>query len=357
MNDGPAEVDRSALRPTSSSGRTFFGFLVLTLLAAVLLGQLTGQDTSRLPSVAVAPRTGVLGQTAALGPFAVPDLATSPDFGTSPDFTRPQKDRPIGVASLQPCQVDVGGLVLGDPPPVSGWSLERYDCNAPSGPWSLVIRSTGGRFGVDGAVVTFPVRGSSTGQPLTKPPGARWYPALARLVWPLGGSYAQIVGDQERSTLADLAMRITVEAGKPHLKSPESLTTQHGFVAAMTIPYASALVHEMRYRASDLRQETKFGDANLYTGVLTGAAVESEAYQVHARAAGLVRGRPAIYVAVPGSHRTLAWEPVPGEVMYIGVSGAETTSTRVTIEALRALADTGKAVTATQWLTKDHLRG
>jgi hypothetical protein len=359
MNDGPTGVDRSALRPTSSSGRTFFGLLVLTLLAAVLLGQLTGQDPSRLPSVAVAPRTGALGPTAALGPFSVPDLATSPDFGTSPDFTRnPRRDPPIGVESLQPCQVRVGGLVLGDPRLVPGWSLERWDCDAPKGPWSLVIRRTGQHLGVAGAVVTFPVGRPRTGQLVTRPQGARWDPALRRLVWPLAGSYAQIVGGQGVAGLADLAMGVTLGAGRPQLESVKIPKTLKGFAATATIPYGSTVVHEMRYRASDLGQESTFGDGNIYTGVLSGASFESEAYQVRTTPAGLVRGRPAIYVEVPGGHGTLAWEPVPGEVMYIGFSAAQTKQARANfVEALRALADHGKALTANQWLTKDQQVG
>ena len=55
-----------------------------------------------------------------------------------------------------------------------------------------------------------------------------------------------------------------------------------------------------------------------------------------------------------GGNGTLAWEPSPGVVAYVGWSGAETTAKAVT--ALRTLAEGTYILTPSQWLaTKPEL--
>jgi hypothetical protein len=170
-----------------------------------------------------------------------------------------------------------------------------------------------------------------------------WDAGLQRLVWPLAGSHAQIVGDLGKVQLAQLATTTSVESSKPHL------STQKGFTAAQAIPYASTVVHEMRYSTAELGQRRQLGDVSVYTGAMLGGSFESQAFESRARPAGLVRGRPAIYIEVRGRYGTLAWERVPGEVNLIGFSGASRKPHAV--EVLRSLADHGKVLTPAQWLT------
>jgi hypothetical protein len=350
MNDDRTEVDRPAATPTMS-GLAFVGLLVCTLVVAMLLGQLTGQDTSDQPSGAVAHLTGVTAPKAAANLLSPPDLAFSPDFANAPDpgGDPQQRNRPIGVGSLSGCPANLGGLLLGDHARVPGWGLERWDCGASKGPWSVVIRATGGHLGFHSAVVTFPFDRAAAGIPVSEPPGAVWNPGVQRLVWPLAGSHAEIVGDLGRAKLTDLAMGITVEAGKPHLLAHD------GYDAVATIPYLPTVVHEMRYSTGELGQGSRLGDRSVYTGVVSGAAFESQAFEARAKSAGLVRGRQAIYSDVGGHYSTLAWERVPGEVTYIGFSGDQTTLSEPNIEALRALADKGRVLTPEQWLAKDRI--
>jgi hypothetical protein len=250
--------------------------------------------------------------------------------------------------------VQLGGLALGDRRQVAKPALTRWDCAALKGPWSVVIRATNGHFGVHGAVVTFPVDREGAGTAATKPRGAVWNPGVQLLVWPLAGSHAQIVGDVGQPRLADLAMRVTVVAGKPHLGALD------GFTAAATTTYRPSVVHEMRYSTMDLGQESRLGSGLVYTGLMSGASLESQAFEAHAKPAGFVRGQPAIHSDAQGGNGTLAWEPVPGEVAYIGFSGSARGSDAMTqadsIEALRALADRGRQLTPAQWQTKDRIR-
>lgn len=317
------DVDSHDERPTRSSGLTLLGLLGGAVLVAMLLGQLTAPDTPARPPVALATKTAS-------------DLPTGP-----------APDKPIGVESLRRCLVRMGGLLLGDHLKVPGSALELWDCDAPPrGPWSVVIRATGGHFSVRGAVVTFPFDSGGSGTRVTRPQGGLWNPADQRLEWPLAGSHAQIVGDVGQSRLVDLAMRITIQGGRPHL------STLDGFAVAANIPYRSPVVHEMRYGAMDLGQQSTLGDGLVFTGVTWAGSFESLAFESHAKPAGFVRGKPAIYSSALGGSGTLAWESAPGEVTYIGYSGP--VSSAAAIEALRTLADKGRMLTPAQWETKDR---
>jgi hypothetical protein len=184
--------------------------------------------------------------------------------------------------------VHLGGLILGDHLRIPGSALERWDCDALNGPWSVVIRATGGHFGVHSAVVTFPVDLVGSGVPSTRPEGGVWNPGSQKLIWPLGSSHAQIVGDT------------------------------------------------------------------------SGASFETLAFESHAKPAGLVRGKPAIFSDVPSGDGALAWESGPGEVTYIGTEGMDIPAGMATpadaIKILRSLADKGRLLTPRQWETKDRVR-
>lgn len=321
----PDEVDGREAPPGRSSGLTLVGLLVGAVLAAVVLGQLTGPGPP--------PRTQT--QTAVANTKA-PD----PPATIAPDI-------PIGVDSIQRCVVHMGGLTLGDHLLVPGSALERWDCDAPyNGPWSVVIRASDGHFGVHRAVVTYPIESASSGAPSTKPQGAIWYPDTQMLVWPLGNSHAQIVGDLGQATLEDLATRITVVNRRPHFGALD------GFAVAGTTSYDSPVVHEMRYGAIDLGQKSTLGDGLVVTGVTWAASFESMAFEARAKPTGFVRHKPAIYSTALGGSGTLAWESAPGEVTYIGFSGPLSSS--AAIEALRTLANKGRTLTPVQWDAKDR---
>ncbi len=155
----PADVDIPEERPTHPSVLTFVGLLGGAVAAAVLMGQLAEPDPVPRPPPAVATTTASY----------VP--------------TPPEPDKPIGVDSLKRCLVRMGGLILGEHLKVPGSALELWDCDAPPrGPWSVVIRATGGHFGVRGAVVTFPFDSGGSGTHVTRPQDGLWNPADQRLV-------------------------------------------------------------------------------------------------------------------------------------------------------------------------------
>lgn len=306
--------------PARSSGLTLVGLLAGAVLVAIALGQLSPEPSPRTPAVA---------------------LTTVPE----PSAT-PAPDVPIGVDSIRRCQVRLGGLMLGDHLSPPGSALERWQCDALQGPWSVVIRATRGTFGVHSAVVTYPVDRTGTGLPSTRPPDGVWYPSSQKLVWPIGSSLAQIVGDVGQSTLENLATRVSVEGGKPHFKG------QAGFVVSASMLFGAPVVHEMRYGAKDLGHQRVLGDGLVFTGVTSGASFESLAFESRAKASGVVRGKPAIYTEGQGGNGSLAWQEAPGLVHYIGYSGKA--SSAGAIEALRALASKARLLTPAQWQMKDR---
>jgi hypothetical protein len=94
---------------------------------------------------------------------------------------------------------------------------------------------------------------------------------------------------------------------------------------------------------------------------MTGASFETRAFEAHAKPAGIVRGKPAIYStgwilgwASGRSTGSLVWESAPDEVSYIGFSGSATKE--AAIETLRALADTGRILTPAEWLKLDRVQ-
>jgi hypothetical protein len=327
----PPVVNNGETRPTPSPGRAFVAILVGALLAAGLLGQLTGSGT---PPAQPPQRNEVR---------SVPvESARGPGFAREIDFA----NVPGSQDSLSRCRAPLGGLVLGGRTRVPGWTVESWECGALEGPWSMVIRGSGGHLGFRSAVVTFPVSSPVAGTPTKRPQAGRWASRDQVLVWPLAGSHARIVGDLGQEKLADLAERVTVRAGKPQLSAPA------GFTVSAAITYRAPVIHEMRYSTVELGQVDRLGTSLVYTGAMSGGTFESDAFQVHATPAGLVRGRPAIGYEIPGRRAALAWEPSPGRVLYIGISGSPITTNA--IEALRALAENGSELTAAQWQTKDR---
>lgn len=313
------EVGGSNARRTRRSGLRLVALLGGAVLAAVLVGELTTSDPR--PTAAITP--------------------TAP--GTS-----------IKAELLRPCPAYVGGLALSETRLIGEWPVETWDCQAlTEGPWSLVIRASDGHFGAKSAVVTYPVDHEGLGPAVTRPRGGRWDRNTQTLVFPMGGSHAQIVGDLGLATLVKLAMRTTDGRdgnadGRPHFLGLQ------GFAASAVTTFHSPVLNEIYYETRDLGL-AKLGKGQIWTGVVRGASFESAAFENHAKPAGLVRGKPAMYThgqyltyVTPGpTTGSLTWESAPGEVTYIGFSGSA--SEESATEAIRTLANNGTALTPAQW--------
>ena len=168
------------------------------------------------------------------------------------------------------------------------------------------------------------------------------------ILWPLGNGQARIRGDLPQADLVHIEERTTVVAGQPQVAPPA------GFRVSARPPFRLPLIHEIRNDSTRLGVSSALGDGLTYTGLTSGGGFEDALYAERATPAGTVHGEPAVLSSIQGGNGTLAWEPSPGVVAYVGWSGAPVNAKAVT--ALRTLAEGARILTPSQWLaTKPYL--
>jgi len=234
----------------------------------------------------------------------------------------------------------VAALVVDGVGLCAGSTLERRDHTAVNGPWTVVVRRSGGSLGRDGAVVTFPVPAPSDVRTV-RVGRVLGTAGSGMLIWPLGGAYARVRGDRTEAELVAIAARTTLVAARPVVHAPS------GFVVVSSEPYRSPSIREVRYGSTDLGEEAALGAGLTYTGVSRSGGLEDLLYAVNARSAGMVAGKPAVITSGLGGNGLLAWEPIPGVTAYVGYSGAPLGGDATV--ALRRLAGRTRALLGSEW--------
>ncbi|MEU8615230.1 hypothetical protein AB0C29_45325, partial [Actinoplanes sp. NPDC048791] len=156
------------------------------------------------------------------------------------------------------------------------------------------------------------------------------------------GAWARIRGDLPEPALITIAARTSVAKSRPVIKEPPA-----GYAVAGGGPYRPPAIHEIRYGSATLGEQAALGGGLAYTGVVRGGGFEDQLYASHATAAGPVGDRPAVVSPVFGGNGSLAWEPAPGVVAYVGYSGSSLTDGAVA--ALLRLAQRSQPVDDGQW--------
>jgi len=249
---------------------------------------------------------------------------------------------PVGWAQSPAVADPVAGLLIDRAAAGLGSNpgLERCDRTAVDGPWTVVVRRPDGSFGKHGAIVTFPV-GAPTAARCVDVDGVIGKAESGMVTWPVAGAYARIRGDLGEAELIAIAARTTVVTGRPAVDPPV------GYAVVSTGPYRPPTIHEARYSSAVVGATAALGDGLTYTGVTSGGGFEDQLYAVHTDNGGLVNGRPAVVSPVFGGNATLAWEPAPGVVAYVGYSGSPLDDNA--IAALQRLAGQARALTGTEW--------
>lgn len=218
--------------------------------------------------------------------------------------------------------------------------LERRDDTAVLGPWTVVVRRPYGSLGSNGAVVTFPVEAPPPGDRI-EVNGVAGSSAAKMVVWPIAGAYARVRGDLGEPELLRVAEGTTVVDGKPLVRRVD------GLVVISVGPYRPPSIHEMRYGSSAVGEAEALGDGLAYTGVVTGGGFEDQLYARQTSPGGTVHCRGAIVSTVRGGNATLAWEPLPGTVAYVGYSGSAVDAE--TLLALQRFADRCRVLSVSEW--------
>ncbi|GAA3935221.1 hypothetical protein Aau02nite_23800 [Amorphoplanes auranticolor] len=224
----------------------------------------------------------------------------------------------------------------------AGGGLDRRDPTAGRGPWTVVVRRRDGSLGRLGAVVTFPVAAPPAGARTVQVGGTEGKAGPGTVTWPVGGAYARVRGDLPEPALIAIAARTSVAGGRPVVPEPPA-----GHAVAGSGPYRPPTIHEIRYGSAELGEQAALGGGITYTGVARGGGFEDQLYAVTGTAAGQVGGRPAVVSPVMGGNGSLAWEPAPGVVAYIGYSGASLDDNAVA--ALLRLAQRSRPLDDGRW--------
>jgi hypothetical protein len=248
--------------------------------------------------------------------------------------------QPVGWAQSPAVADALAGLLLDGASAGDGSALDRCDRTAVDGPWTVVIRRPDGSLGRHGAVVTFPVSAPTAARSVNVD-GAIGKAEAGAVTWPVAGAYARIRGDLTETELIAIAAGTTVGNGRPAVHPPA------GYTVVSTGPYRPPTIHEARYGSPSVAEQAALGDGLTYTGVASGGGFEDQLYAIRTDDGGLVNGRPAVVSPVFGGNATIAWEPSPGVVAYVGYSGAQLDGKA--IAALRRLAGRARALTNTQW--------
>jgi hypothetical protein len=276
----------------------------------------------------------------AAGAVAVAVDRSRDNAGVAPS---PPAKSPIGSA---PCTTatqsadSIAALVV-DPDHLGlGRTLERRDADAENGPWTAVVRRLDGSLGVHGAVVTFPVETPLPGRRVNVNGVAGT--AVERTVqWPVSGSHARVRGDLSEAELLSIAEATSVINGRPVVQAIE------GLKVVSTGPYRPTTINEVRYGTSTVEEEEALGDGLVYTGVLIAGGFEDQLYARQTTAGGVVQCHPAMMSTVLGGNATLAWEPYPGTVAYVGYSGSSRDADA--LAALHRIADRCRVLNAAEW--------
>ncbi|MCQ9129550.1 hypothetical protein [Streptomyces hilarionis] len=137
------------------------------------------------------------------------------------------------------------------------------------------------------------------------------------ITWPVSGAHARTRGDLPRSDLLAVAAATRVASGRPAVDPPPGLTV------VSQGPARPARLLEARYSSKATGESGALSGGLTFTGVARCGGLEDGLHAAPVRAAGTVRGRPAVLTSALGGNGALAWEPAPAVVAYVGYSGAQ----------------------------------
>jgi len=267
--------------------------------------------------------------------------------GTGTASPSPAGGTPPPPGSGAPCAASIAdraagpaALTLGEAVPAGGAGQSCDGTAVAEGPWTVVVRATGGSLGQRGAVVTYPAEAPIAGR-VVDVGSVKGVFARGTVVWPVASGYARVRGDLVEPTLIAIAAGTTVDTGRPVVVPPP------GHSVIYSASYRPTIVRQIRYGTADLGEQAALGSGLTYTGIIDGGGFEDWLYAVPTRDGGLVRGRRALVSAVLGGNATLAWEAAPGLVAFIGYSGAALDDNAVA--ALRRLAARSRLLTEAEW--------
>ena len=253
---------------------------------------------------------------------------------------------PAAPTSVPPAVLPLGGLLItgaGVDASYRHATLDRSDAAAGRGPYAVVVRRVDGRLGTASAVVTYPVPDDvqgdgevhtdySTGTNLSTLVASR--PGGRVLVRAAGLAAGEVVSIASVTSVVD---------GRPVVSASEAMV-KYAVVATGTL--RPPIVSEARYGCDALGEGGTLGGL-CYTGLAASPGFENALYEKGFEPGPLVNGHLSVVSTLGGGNATLAWEPQPGVVAYVGYSGNGLG--RDQIDALARLATRTTLDTPAEW--------
>ncbi len=241
-------------------------------------------------------------------------------------------------------EASLGGMVISDAKGTASYkafTLDRRDPDAAGGPYSLVVRAKDGSMIQRTAVVTYlpKVVATVVVRPETIEASGVTEQLIAReggtlRVRAVGLTAAEISGISDATQVVDARLVV-------------ALSSLPKFSVVASGSWSPSTVREARYGCADLGEIDTQGLC--YTGLTFSPGFEDALFEAGFQPGPLVAGRPSAVSNVSGGSGTLAWEPRPGVIAYIGYSANPVFSDPSTIDAMARLAERVRILSPDEW--------
>lgn len=243
----------------------------------------------------------------------------------------------------QVTEASLGGMVISDVKGAASYkasTLDRRDHDAEKGPYSIVVRAKDGSMIRRTAVVTY--------QPDVI--------ATVQTSFAEGPVVTELSIAKERGTLRVRAAGLTqaevsgigdatqVVDGRPEV----TLSSLPEFSVVASGSWSPSTVREARYGCVETGEIDTQGLC--YAAVTFSPGFEDALFESGFQPGPLVDGRPSAVSTIGGGSGTLAWEPRPGVVAYIGYSANPLVSEPSTVDAMARLAKRAELLSPGEWI-------
>ena len=241
-------------------------------------------------------------------------------------------------------EASLGGMVISDVKGTASYkafTLDRRDLNAADGPYSIVVRAKDGSMIQRTAVVTFQPNVIVTVLVSLENIGVSGVTELSIArdggtlrVRAVGLTPAEISGIGDATQVVD---------GRPLV----TLSSLPEFSVVASGSWTPSTVRAARYGCVEVGEIDTQGLC--YTGLTFSPGFEDALFKAGFQPGPLVAGRPSAISTISGGSGTLAWEPRPGVVAYIGYSANPPVSEPSTVDAMARLAERAQILSPDEW--------
>jgi hypothetical protein len=241
-------------------------------------------------------------------------------------------------------EASLGGMVIRDvttPASYSATTLDRRDPDAADGPYSLVVRAKNGSMIQRTAVITYlpTVLVTVVVTPETIDASGVSEHLIAReggtvRVRAVGLTPAEVSGIGDATQVVD---------GRPAV----TLSSLPEFSVVASGSWTPSTVREARYGCDAVGEIDTQGLC--YAGLTFSPGFEDALLEAGFQPGPLVAGRPSAVSTVAGGSGTLAWEPRPGVIAYIGYSAMPLVSETSTVDAMARVAERVRLLSPDEW--------